>query len=306
MNKEKLLAHLVTLPRWFALPFFCGPALIGSLLAGGTLGELNTWLGFILVAFLMACGHSQNSYWDWHVGLDRGEYRSVEKTYTAGCGVIAQKLVTVNEVILNSITWFALSVVVAIILSIRVGSYIFIPILIGLVVPYLYTMGKFSWYQETALAIGVTLAAILGMFAVDPSPHWWKGLIICLPIAVLLSYCGLAIDEYPDAEANLKKGVRSTAYKIWEYDFSLSTYLMLWIVAIYGFQGFLVAINFLKPLSMISFILFPIFLSQAVMLKKASDDLRRTKVVGDFNKVAVKFVVTAMIYPILIVIGQII
>lgn len=306
MIKTKLKVHLITLPRWFALPFFCGSALIGSLLAGGSIGGLNTWLGFILVAFLMACGHSQNSYWDWYVGLDRGEDRSAEKTYTGGCGVISQKLVTADEVIFNSTIWFVLSMAVAIILSIRVNSsYIFIPMLVGLFIPVMYTKGKFSWYHETALAMGVTLAAILGMFAVNPSPYWWKGLIVCLPIAVLLSFCGLAIDEYPDAEANLKKGVKSTSYKVWEYGFDLSTYLMLWIVAIYAFQVFLMTINFLNPLSMISFILFPIFLSEVVTLKKASDDFRKTKVVDSFNKVAVKVVLTAAIYPVLILIGQV-
>ncbi|GAI55101.1 unnamed protein product, partial [marine sediment metagenome] len=59
--KGRIKTHLFTLPRWFALAFFGPSALIGSLLAGGTLAELNTWLGFIAVAFLMAAGHSQNT-----------------------------------------------------------------------------------------------------------------------------------------------------------------------------------------------------------------------------------------------------
>ena len=170
--KAKLKAHLWTSGRWFALPFFGGAALIGSLLAGGTLSELNTWLGFITVALFMACAHSQNSYIDWAVGLDSIEKDytggSVEKGYTGGCGIL--KILSVRELILNFTGWAILGLIPLIILSLRVTPYILIPAILGLAVPYFYTRGKFSWYHETALATGVVLAAVVGMFAVNPSP----------------------------------------------------------------------------------------------------------------------------------------
>jgi len=303
MNKVK--AHLWTLGRWFALPFFGGSAIIGSLLAGGRIGELNTWLGFIAVALLMACGHSQNTYIDWAFGLDAPEEGSVEKDYTGGCGVLSSGILTPKEVILNFIGWGILGLIVCVVIAVRTTPYIFIPIAIGLAIPYLYSRGKFSWYHETALALGVVIASVAGMFAVNPNPAWWKGLIVCLPIAVLLSYCGLALDEYPDAEANLKKGVKSTAYKVWEYGFDLSTYLLIWLATIYAFQVFLTVIGFLKPLTMISFILFPAFMVQAVHLKKAADDLKEGAPIDLFSKVAAVFVLIAVFYPILIIIGQI-
>jgi len=308
--KGKIKAHLWTSGRWFALPFFGCSALIGSLLAGGTLGELNTWLGFIAVALFMACGHSQNSYIDWAVGLDSIEKDytggSVEKGYTGGCGIL--KVLTPKELILNFIGWAILGLIPLIILSLRVTPYILIPAALGLAVPYFYTKGKFSWYHETALAAGVVLAAVVGMFAVNPSPDWWIGIIVALPMAVSLSYLGLAFDEYLDAYPNLKKGVKSVAYKVWEYRFDLSLYLLAWFVIIYAFQVFLIAIGLLEPLTAISFIVFPFLLAQLVSLKPWADAARTNplnKTAQDgFNRVGKVLVLILMFYPVLILVGQ--
>lgn len=304
MNKQKLKIHLLTLPRHFALPFFGGGALIGSLLAGGTISELNTWLGFIAVYLFMASGHAANSFWDWKAGLDTPEEGSAGKGYTAGCRPIPDGLCSPREVIANSAIFAILGLIVCGVIAVRVGPYIFIPAIIGLFIPYAYTAGKFSWYHETMLALGVMIAPVLGMLAVNPNPCWWKGFIVCFPLAILLSYC-LALDEYPDAEANLKKGVKSTAYKVWEYRFDLATYLLIWLTIAYAFQVFLIAIGLLKPLTMISLILFPAFMSQAVKLKKVADDLREGASGDVFGKVALQYVLIMLFYPTLIVIGEI-
>lgn len=306
--KGRIKTHLFTLPRWFALAFFGPSALIGSLLAGGTLAELNTWLGFIAVAFLMAAGHSQNTFWDWQVGLDKGEERSVEKGYTGGCGVIAERLSSLKGVVFNFIGWTVAGLIVAAILYLRVTPYIFIPLVLGLGVPYFYTRGKFSWYQETSLAIGVVLAAVAGMFAVNASPEWWQGIIVSLPMAVLLTYLGLALDEYPDAYANLKKGTKSLAYRVWESKFDLATYIIAWLIIIYSFQVFLVAIGLLVPLTMISLFIFPFIMAGLVFLKPHADALRDnptdSTALKGFTATAKLVVVIAMVYPVLIVVGQ--
>ncbi|GAI60944.1 unnamed protein product, partial [marine sediment metagenome] len=223
--KDKIKAHLWTAGRWFALPFFGCSALIGSILAGGTLSELNTWLGFIAVALFMACGHSQNSYIDWAFGLDEPEGGgSIEKGYTGGCGIL--KILSVKELILNFVGWGVAGLIVCAVVASRVTPYIFIPAVLGLAVPYFYTKGKFSWYHEIALASGVVLAGITGMFAVNPHPDWWQAIIVVLPIAVVLSYLGLAFDEYLDAYSNLNRGVKSLAYKVWASRFDLSLYIL--------------------------------------------------------------------------------
>lgn len=308
MSKQKLIIHLVTLPRWFALPFFGVTALIGSTLAGGSLGEFNTWLSFIVVALLMASAHAANSFWDYHAGLDIAEEGSVGKGYTAGCRPIPDGLVTPKEVILNSIGYAIAGLIVCSILASRITPWVFVPAVLALAVPYFYTKGKFSIYHETVMSIGIVLAVVMGMFAVNTSPEWWKGIIITLPIAMFFGLGGLPLDEYPDAAANIKRGAKSISFKIWEYKVDLITYLFVWFVAIYIFQVFLIATSFLKPLTMLTFILFPILSNQLVLLKPAADSWRESlsnKALIIFSKKAAIIVMTMAIYPILILIGEI-
>ncbi len=305
--KTKLKAHLWTSARWFALPFFGGAALIGSLLGGGTLTELNTWLGFIAVALLMACGHSQNSYIDWAVGIDKPEGGgSVEKGYTGGCGIL--KVLSTKELVVNFAGWGIAGLIVCGVIAWRATPYIFIPAVLGLAVPYFYTKGKFSWYHETALASGVVLAGIEGMFAVNPHPEWWRAIVVVLPIAIVLSYLGLAFDEYLDAHSNLERGVKSIAYKVWEYRFDLSLYILSWFIMVYVFQVFLIAIGLLRSLTMISFVCLPPLLAVLVLLKPHADAVRANpanEVAQEgFNRVGKLLVLVAMFYPILILVGQ--
>ncbi len=307
--KGKIKAHLWTSGRWFALPFFGCSALLGSILAGGTLSELNTWLGFTAVALFMACGHSQNSYIDWAFGLDEPEGGgSVEKGYTGGCGIL--KILSVKELILNFVGWGIAGLIVCGVAASRVTPYIFIPAVLGLAVPYFYTKGKFSWYHETALASGVVLAGITGMFAVNPHPDWWQAIIVVLPTAVVLSYLGLAFDEYLDAYSNLNRGVKSLAYKVWASRFDLSLYILAWLVIIYTFQVFLINIGLLKPLTMLSLTCFPPLLATLVFLKPYADSIRENptdKAAQDgFNRVGKLLVLAAIFYPILVLIGQIV
>ncbi|GAI23186.1 unnamed protein product, partial [marine sediment metagenome] len=225
-----------------------------------------------------------------------------------GCGVIAEGLSSLKGVVFNFIGWTVAGLIVAAILYLRVTPYIFIPLVLGLGVPYFYTRGKFSWYQETSLAIGVVLAAVAGMFAVDASPEWWQGIIVSLPMAVLLTYLGLALDEYPDAYANLKKGTKSLAYRVWESKFDLATYIIAWLIIIYSFQVFLVAIGLLVPLTMISLFIFPFIMAGLVFLKPHADALRDnptdSTALKGFTATAKLVVVIAMVYPVLIVVGQ--
>jgi len=258
----------------------------------------------------MACAHSQNSYIDWAVGLDSIEKDftggSVEKGYTGGCGIL--KILTPKELVLNFIGWAVLGLIPLIILSLRMTPYVLIPAVLGLAVPYFYTRGKFSWYHETALASGVVLAGITGMFAVNPYPDWWQAIVVVLPTAIVLSYLGLAFDEYLDAYSNLKSGVKSLAFKVWEYRFDLSLYILSWLVIIYVFQVFIVSIDLLKPLTMISFICFPFLLATLVYLKPHADIIREDpldKIAQDgFNRVGKLLVLVAMFYPVLVLVGQ--
>lgn len=130
------------------------------------------------------------------------------------------------------------------------------------------------------------------MFATTSSPPWVTGLIVSVPSLVIISFVGLAIDEWPDAEANLKKGVKSISYKVWEYGVSLEWYISSWLLFMYMYQVFLIAIGILKPTSAISLITWPFLISFLVLSRK------------NFRKWAGIFVMVGVTYPVLLVLGQ--
>ncbi len=272
MNKvtfrQKLKAHIFTLPRPFAIPFFGCSLLIGAVLAGG-LGA-NAWIALVGGLLIMAGGHSWNSFLDFAwTRLDMGpvEERSAEKDYAGGQSIIALGIVSKKEVLFNATGWYILALAPLIYLAINV-SWVILPVAIaGMLITFWYAWGKFNWTHETALAVGVgPIAVLLGMFSVNPSPPWITGLLVSIPTAVILCYLGLAFDEWPDAEANLKKGVKSLAYKVWQYGISLEWYIMSWFLFVFVYQVFLIAVDILAPMTALTFLTFPGLIACLVML----------------------------------------
>ena len=293
--KDKIKAHLLTLPRWFAAPFFGSSLLMGAVLAGG-LGA-NAWIALVGGLLIMAGGHSFNSFLDWQSGLDQGEAedRSAEKDYTGGQNLIENGIVSLKEVVLNATGWYILALAPLIYLALNVSWVIFPIGLAGMLITHWYAWGKFNWTHETALAVGVgPIPVLLGMFSVNPSPPWVTGLIVSIPVAIILAYLGLAFDEWPDAEANLKKGVKSLAYKVWQYGISLEWYLMSWFLFVFIYQVFLIAVGILSAMTALTFLTFPGFIACLVLLK------------ANFRKVGAILVIVAALYPILLLVGEII
>jgi 1,4-dihydroxy-2-naphthoate octaprenyltransferase len=292
--KTKIKVHLFTLPRWFATPLFGAPAVLGGLLAGGM--TANSWVGLIAALLIMAGGHSFNSFLDYAwTGLDKGkpEERSAEKDYAGGQSVIATGLVTTREVAINASVWYLLSLIPLIYLAVNVGWPILVIGVIGMLMTFWYAKAKFNWTHELALGIASgPMPLLMGMFATTISPPWITGLVASVPFFILPAFIGLALDEYPDAEANLKKGVKSVSYKVWEYGVSLEWYLSSWILFMCLYHVFLIATGILVPLSAIGFIVFPFLMVFMVFLKQ------------DFRKWAGIAVFTGVIYPILLVLGQ--
>ncbi|MBA7665871.1 hypothetical protein ES703_73945 [subsurface metagenome] len=162
-----------------------------------------------------------------------------------------------------------------------------------MLITFWYAWGKFNWTHETALAVGVgPLAVFIGMISVNPNPPWLTGLIVSVPTAVILCYLGLAFDEWPDAEANIKKGVKSLAYKVFEYGIALEWYVMSWFLFVYIYQVFLITAGLLAPMTAITFFVFPGLIACLVLLK------------GNFRKVGGYLVLIAALYPILLLVGQ--
>ncbi len=286
--------HLWTLPRWFAAPLFGLAAILGALLAGGM--TLNSWLGVVVSLLIMAGGHSFNSFLDYAwTGLDKGEKddRSAEKGYTGGQSVLAKGAVSLKEVVINAVVWYVLGLIILIYLALQNGWPILLVGFLGMMVTFWYSKAKFNWTHELALAIGIgPLPALCGMYATSPDPIWWKGILVGLPVGLIISFAGLAMDEWPDAEANLKKGVKSMAYKVWEYGIALEWYLTSWVLFTMVYQILLINIGIYKPLTAISFIAWPLFVASFIMMKK------------HFYKASNAAILTAVLYFALLAAGQ--
>jgi len=284
------------LPRWFAAPFFGSAILLGAVLAGGI--NANAWIALIAGLLVMAGGHSFNSFLDYAwTGLDKGEIedRSAEKDYTGGQNIIEAGIVTPREVAFNALAWYLLSAIPIIYLAFTVGWPIIIVWVLSMLVTFWYSWGKFNWTHETALAVGVGPGSVLlGMFAVSPNPPWGIGLLASVPIAIILSYLGLALDEWPDAEANLKKGVKSVAYMVWKYGVSLEWYASTWLMFLLIYQLLLIQLGIFSPVTALAFIPAAAIIPLLVMMK------------GNFRKTMGAIVLVAVFYPILLLVGQII
>jgi 1,4-dihydroxy-2-naphthoate octaprenyltransferase len=245
----------------------------------------------------MAGGHSFNSFLDYAwTGLDKGklEDRSAEKDYSGAQSLIARGLVSLKEVLLNAIIWYLLALIPLIYLAINVGWPILVVGGSGMLVTFWYSKAKFNWTHELALGMGVgPLASLSGMFATSANPAWVQGILVGVPAAIIIAFAGLALDEYPDAEANLKKGVKSLAYKVWEFGFSLEVYILSWVMFLFIYQILLIVVGTFKPLTGLSFLMFLPVLASLVFLKKY------------FKKAAYFIIIFAAIYMILLVIGQV-
>ncbi len=292
-TSTKIKAHLWTLPRWFAAPLFLGSAAIGALLVGDF--SLNSGIGLVAVALVMAGGHSFNTVLDYSwTGLDKGApgARSAEKGYTAGQSVIATGILSPREVTANALAWYALALAPLIYLAVKVGWPIIVIGAIGMLLTFWYAKSKFNWTHELAMGASFgPMAMLAGMFATSASPPWVTGLIASVPFITLPSFAGLALDEWPDAEANLKKGVKSIAYMVWKSGLSLEWYVSTWFMFTYVYQLFLIVTGIFTSLTAISFFTLPFFMASLVMLKQ------------NFRKWASITIFVALFYPVLIIIG---
>ena len=290
----KIKAHLWTLPRWFALTLFASPAILGGIMAGGM--TANSWLGVLAAALVMAGGHSFNSYLDYvWTGLDKGQVdeRSAEKNYTGGQSLLAKGVLSPGEVLANALGWYAVALVPVIYLAVNVTWWVIIIAALGMAVTFFYAQGKFNWTHELALGLGVgPLAVLMGMFATSSTPQWADGLIVSVPFAIVASFAGLAIDEYPDAAANLKKGVKSVAYMVWQSGVALEWYLSSWFLFLFIYQVFLITINLLTPMSALAFLTWPFFIAALVFLRI------------NFSRASNAIIGLGVIYPVLLVLGH--
>ncbi len=291
---QKFKTYVLQAPRWFGIPFFGASLLIGAQLAGGI--NANAWIALVAALLIMGGGHVLNTWGDWITGLDQGEVedRSAEKGYTGGSNLIAKGKLSLRETFILGMVYYLLALIPVIYLAMK-SSWLIIPLAIaGMCITFWYSLiSKFTWTHELALGVGVgPLPLLIGMLAVNPHPNYVAGLLVSVPFAIVLSFMGLALDEAPDWEANVKKGVHSVAYEVSRLGVSLEWYCSSWMFLLLIYQIFLIQIAVLKPMTGLAF--FPAFalIPTMVFLK------------SNFKKTMLVVVALGALYCILLLVGQ--
>jgi hypothetical protein len=161
-------------------------------------------------------------------------------------------------------------------------------------ITFLYAPSKFTYFHELVLASGPVAGAILGALSTGTG-EWLNALLVSIPIVLIFSYAGLALDEWPDAPHNLLKGVKSLAYKVWGYGYDLPTYVLFWVFLAFLVQLFFIVLGILAPLTALTLIILPPAIGASIFLKSEVT----------FKKGALAIVFVAMLYPILLLLGQV-
>ncbi|MBA7480414.1 hypothetical protein ES707_15868 [subsurface metagenome] len=253
--KEKIKAHLWTLPRWFALP--CA---VCSVLLGISLGGHWSWLSLMVVLgalFEMAGAHSWNSFLDkeW-THFDEGgiDERSKEKVYTGGQSIIEAGVVRSREVLANALGWYAISAIFIGVAAVHIGPIIWLFWLLGALVTGWYSQAKKYWHPELALGVGFAfIPAMMGM-ATQPNPDYLLAGLASIPFFIMFSVVCEGLDQWVDASANWTRGGRSLGMLVWKMGGSIVTYAAWWIAIGYIAQLFLVQADILKPLTALSLV----------------------------------------------------
>jgi 1,4-dihydroxy-2-naphthoate octaprenyltransferase len=265
-----LKVHLWTLPRWFTAPFFALSTMMGAVLTGSI--TLNSWLGVVGLLLIMAGANSFNSFLDYAwTGLDRGEAdtRSRAKSYTSAQNLVARGEVSLRAIVVNALGWYLLALAILAYLAFRSSWPVLVVGCFGMLVTFWYSWGKFYWTHELTLAIGVgPISALVGMLATNPEANWVHGILGAIPFSIVFAFCGLALDEWPDAEADLKKGVKGLVHKVWEYGISLEWYLTSWISFLLVYQLLLIILGIYKPLTGLTYLTWPLMIACIIFLKR--------------------------------------
>lgn len=265
---QKLMGHIVTLPRWFGLPAAVCGVVLGGLIAGAN--AFHLLFAVLCGVFLLAYAHSANSWIDWAITkLDQGEpkERSKQKVYTSGQSLLALGMLSQNEVLANSLGWLALSLGFAIPLSLMTTMWVWLPFGLVVLCAPAYSWGKLHYSCELILGLGFgSFATMMGACAVA-NPPLWVAFLAGLPFTLLWGYFAETYDQWDDADVNWDKGLRNLGAWVWKSGLSISHFLG-WLLALtYLAQVFLIANDILAPMTAISALAIPVFAYSLAILQ---------------------------------------
>lgn len=247
----KVKAHLLTLPRWFAVSAAVVAIILGGIISGAPIWPIV--LASVSGLLVMASGHSFNTFLDYEwTKLDRGESdeRSQPKPYTVGQQPIAAGILSSKEVLANALGWLAVSAIPVVFLP----AISWLPWALGAVVTFWYSRAKLLWHPEVPLGLGFgTFAIWLGM-AASGTIDFWHGFLVSLPLVVLWGGLAEHIDQWMDWIPNWPKGGRSLGMLVGKLGIPLRWSIVWAISIVYLLQIYLISVGLLAPETGLTFI----------------------------------------------------
>jgi len=249
-----LVTHLITLPRWFALPAAASGVLLGVAL-GGAWGW-QAGMAVLAGVLVMAAAHSWNSFHDYAITkFDVGETggRSSEKAYTAGQSVIAEGLLSERAVLLNALAWVGLSALPTAVLAVTATPTVWVPWALAILCAPWYSQAKKAWHPELPLGFGFATCAVwLGM-ATAGDIDWRLGALASIPFFLAFGVVAELIDQHADYQSDWPKGGRSLGLLTAHLGLPLAPIVAVGMVVVFASQAALVVGGALDRWSLLSF-----------------------------------------------------
>jgi 1,4-dihydroxy-2-naphthoate octaprenyltransferase len=203
-------------------PFFSGsllPVALGATVAYYHSEAVN-WLylavAFLGVAALHAGSNVMNDYFDHKSGCDKANTDFV-RPFTGGSRLIQNGVLSPKEVLVESITLFAIAVACGIYLTAAVGWWALILGGIGAASGYFYTAPPLRLCArgvgEAVVGVNFGVLVTLGSYYVQTGRLDWIPVIASIPLAVLIAAV-LYINQFQDVRADEAAGKRNLVVRL--------------------------------------------------------------------------------------------
>lgn len=243
LTRQNAVLSLWTLPRHFAVPVAISSVVLGWVISAPL--SLGVLLPVAAMFCISAYSHTFNTLLDYSwTGFDKGEPedRSRPKPYTSGQQIIADKLLSPGAVFGIGFVWLVTGVVVAA----WGGMTVYLFACATACITFWYSWGKLHWQAETALAVGFgPLPALMGA-AASGTPDYLAAALASLPIAIIFGFSAEIFDQWWDADANWRRGLRNIGAWVWHKNLSVSAAVAISIGFAYWAQLALWSVGILK------------------------------------------------------------
>ncbi len=245
------------------------PPILGGIIAAIENPGLNFgWLHFLLTLVGCVSAHAGanmlSDYYDFKVRVDR------EGTF-GGSGVLVEKVFQPREILLASMTAYALAAIIGmyLILATPNGLFLLWLMLIGSILGIFYTAKPFAFKYHALGDIGVFLsfgsAMTLGSYYVQAQHFSWAPVLYAIPVAFLVDAI-LHSNNLRDIQNDSAVGITTVAIALGEKAAKTMYYAL--VLGAYATTVLLVALAGLPLLSLITLISLPLALKLVKLVRE--------------------------------------